>query len=250
MNTQSHSRTIIAVVIFLIFLAAGYVYVFEPGQYDDSLPVGIRDFRDRSFYQIDPSTILDSIDSGETELFIAQESASQAPVQTTVLWQQADFINLARALNQVVLQEPLSGWRLYSMHFSTPCRDNLSGFAEADFYYFKTAFRENGKIRYTTQNILISPEYEQVIWARGGNFPHPLIGWDYVRLRQIQVTAEDALAIAEENGGRETRQLVDNNCRIHVRLAGDQAWQILIYQNDTGSSLFKLGINIESGNIE
>ena len=250
MNTQSHSRTIIAVVIFLIFLVVGYVYVFDPGQDDRSLPVGISDFRDRSFYQIDPATILASIESGETEVFIAQESASQASAKNTISWQQADFINLARALNQVVLQEPLSDWRLYSMHFSTPCQDNLTGFAEADFYYFKTAFRENGKIRYTTQNIFISPEYEQVTWARGGNFPHALIGWDYVRLRQIQITAEDALAIAEENGGSETRQLVDNNCRIHARLAADKTWQILIYQNDTGSSLFKLGIDAESGRIK
>lgn len=250
MNTQSHSRTIIAVVIFLIFLVAGYVYVFDPGHYDGSLPVGISDFRDRSFYQIDPATILDSIDSGETEIFIPQPSASQASAQNTISWQQDDFINLARALNQVVSQEPLSGWRLYSMHFSTPCRDNLTGFAEADFYYFKTAFRENGKIRYTTQNIFISPEYEQVTWARGGNFPHSLIAWDYVRLRQIQITAEDALAIAEENGGRETRQLVDNNCRIHVSLAGDRIWQILIYQNDTGSSLLRMVIDPESGSIE
>ena len=250
MNTQSHSRTIIAVVIFLIFLAAVYVYVFEPGQSDGSRPVGLSDFRDRSFYQIDPATILDSIDRGETELFIAQESDSQASVPNTISWQQADFINLARALNQGVLQEPLSGWRLYSMHFSTPCRDNLTGFAEADFYYFKTAFRENGKIRYTTQNIFISPEYEQVTWARGGNFPHPLLGWDYVRLRQLQITAEDALAIAEENGSRETRQLVDNNCRIHVRLAGDSPWQIFIYQNDTGSSLFRMVIDPESGNFK
>ena len=250
MNTQSHSRTIVAVVIFLIFLVAGYVYVFEPGQSDGSRPVGLSDFRDRSFYQIDPATILDSINRGETELFIAQESDSQASAPNTISWQQADFINLSRALNQLVLQEPLSGWRLYSMHFSTPCRDNLTGFAEADFYYFKTTFRENGKIRYTTQNIFISPENEQVTWARGGNFPHSLISWDYIRLRQIQITAEDALAIAEENGGRETRQLVDNNCRIHVRLAGDNTWQIFIYQNDTGSSLFRMVIDPESGNIK
>lgn len=250
MNTQSHSRTIIAVVLFLIFLAVGYFYVFDPGQYENRLPVGIQDFRDRSFYRIDPATILDSMNVGETDAFIPQESAPQTSAQNTISWQQEDFINLARALNQVVSAEQLSGWRLYSMHFSTPCRDNLTGFAEADFYYFKTTFRENGKIRYSTQNIFIAPEYEQVIWAGGANFPHPLIGWDYIRLRRIQVTAENALAIAEENGGRETRQLVDNNCRIHVRLAGDQTWQIFIYQNDTGSSLFKISVNTESGAIE
>lgn len=136
------------------------------------------------------------------------------------------------------------------MHFSTPCKDDLNGFAEADFYYFKTTFRENGKIRYTTQNYFISPEYEKASWAGGANFPRPLIGWENIRLSQIQITAEDALAIAEAKGGKETRQLVENKCRIHVRLAGDSAWQILIFQNDTGSSLFRMVIDPESGKIE
>ena len=251
MNTQIHSRTIIAVVIFLIFLLVVYFYVFDPGQPDRYLPVGVSDFRDRTVYQIDTASILTSLAEGETNLFAAQETAPQTSTALLSSWRQSDFIDVARALNQVASQEPLSGWRLYSMHFSTPCKDDLSGFTEADFYYFKTTFRENGKIRYTTQNIFISPEYEQVIWSGGATFPRPLIGWDYVRLRRIQITAEDALAIAEENGGRETRQLVDNNCRIHVRLAGgDRTWQILIYQNDTGSSLFRMMIDTESGNIE
>lgn len=250
MNTQSHSRTILAVVIFLIFLLVGYFYVFDPGQDERYLPVGVSDFRNRTFYRIDTASILNSLAEGETNLFAVQETAPETSNARLALWRQSDFIGLARVLNQVVWQEPLSSWRLYSMHFSTPCKDNLSGFAEADFYYFKTTFRENGKIRYTTQNIFISPEYEQVIWSGGANFPHPLIGWDYVRLRQIQISAEDALAIAEANGGRETRQLVDNSCRIHVRLASDQTWQILIYQNDTGSSLFRMVIDSDSGNIE
>ena len=250
MNSQSHTRTIIAIIIFVGLLVLGYFYVFDPGQYESYLPVGISDFRNRTVYQMDPQTILSSIDSGETDVFSPQDSAAQIPEPQAVSWGQADFIKTVRALNQAVWQEPMSGWRLYSMHFSTPCGDSISGFAEADFYYFKTTFRENGKIRYTTQNFSISPEYEQAVWAGGATFPRPLIGWKYVRLNQIQVAAEDALAIAEENGGRETRQLVDNDCRIHVRLAGDMTWQILIYQNDTGSSLFRMVIDPESGKIE
>lgn len=250
MNTQSHRRTMIAVAIFLTFLVLGYVYVFDPGQYDSYLPVGISDFRDRSSYQIDTTSIIESIDRGETDMFTPTNSIQHTPLNETASWAQADFIKVARALNQVVWNEPLSGWRLYSMHFSTACKDNPSGFDAADFYYFKTAFRENGKIRYTTQNFFILPEYGQVNWAGGSNFPHPLIGWENIRLNQIRFTAEDALAIAEANGGTETRQLVENNCRIHVRLAGDSAWQILIYQNDTGSSLFRIVIDPESGKIE
>ncbi|MCI0550765.1 MAG: hypothetical protein L0287_07410 [Anaerolineae bacterium] len=250
MNAQSHRRTMIAIALFLTFLVIVYIYVFDPGEYDSYLPVGISDFRDRSSYQIDPVTILDSLDRAETDVFSPVDSDSQTPLDGTVSWQQADFITVARALNQFVWKEPLSGWRLYSMHFSTPCKDNLSGFAEADFYYFKTAFRENGKIRYTTQNFFILPEYGEVNWAGGANFPHPLIGWENIRLSTVQISAEHALAIAEENGGKETRQLVENKCTIHVRLAGDSAWQILIYQNDTSSSLFRMVIDSESGKIE
>lgn len=250
MDTQYRRRTMIAIAIFLTFLVIGYIYVFDPGQFDSHLPVGISDFRDTSSYQIDPITILDSIDGGETEVFTPVDSGLQTPLAETVSWQQADFIKVARTLNQFVWKEPLSGWRLYSMHFSTACKDNPSGFAEADFYYFQTTFRENGKIRYTTQNFFILPEYGEVSWAGGANFPRPLTGWENIRLSQIQITAEDALAIAEENGGKETRQLVDNQCRIHVRLAGDKTWQVLIYQNDTGSSLFRMVIDPESGKIE
>lgn len=250
MNNQNLRRTMIVAVLFLTFLVIGYVYVFDPGQYDRHLPVGISDFRDRNSYQIDAATILDSIDHGETEVFTPMSVNQQTPLDKTVSWGQSDFVTVARTLNQFVWKEPLSRWRLYSMHFSADCQDNLTGFAEADFYYFRTTFRDNGKIRYTTQNFFISPEYGEVIWAGGANFPHPLIGWQNIRLSQIQITAEDALTIAEANGGKETRELVNNECSIHIRLIGDSVWQILIYQNDTGSSLFRMAINPESGKIE
>ena len=250
MNHQNLRRTVIVTALFLTILVIGYVYVFDPGQYDRHLPVGISDFRDRNSYQIDAATILNTIDQGETEVFTPMSVDQQTPPDKTASWGQSDFVKVARTLNQFVWKEPLSNWRLYSMHFSLDCKDNPTGFTEADFYYFKTTFRDNGKIRYTTQNFFISPEFGEVIWAGGANFPHPLIGWKNIRLSQIQITAEDALAIAEANGSKEARQLVDNECRIHVRLAGDKTWQIVIYQNDTGSSLFRVVIDSESGNIE
>jgi len=250
MNTQNYRRTMIVTALFLTFLVIGYVYVFDPGQEDRQLPVGISDFRDQNFYRINAATILDSIDQGKTEVFTPGSVDQQTPPDKSVSWRQSDFVMVARTLNQFVWKEPLSGWRLYSMHFSLDCKDEPTGFTEADFYYFKTAFHDNGKIRYTTQNFFISPEYGEVLWAGGSNFPHPLIGWENIRLSQIQITAEDALAIAEANGGKETRQLVDNECMIHVRLAGDKTWQIVIYQNDTGSSLFRVVIDSGSGNIE
>src|SRR5262245_51765073 len=130
MNTQSYRRTMIVTALFLIFLVIGYVYVFEPGQYDKSLPVGVSDFRDRNSYQIDAGTILASIDQGETELFTPMSVDQQTPSDKTVSWGQSDFVKVARTLNQFVWKEPLSGWRLYSMHFSLDCKDDPTGFGE------------------------------------------------------------------------------------------------------------------------
>ena len=252
MDHKHNRRVMIAIAIFLTFLGGLYIYVFDPfAQESRYLPVGINDFRDRSFYEINPKTILASLDLGETDVFTPAASIPQTPLpETSVSWQQADFVKVARALNQSIWEEPLSNWRLYSMHFSTDCQDNPSGFTGADLYYFKTVFRDNGKIKYTTQNFFISTKYGAMRWAGGSKFPHPLFPWENIRLSRVQITAEDALTIAEENGGRETRLLVENKCRIHVRLASDQAWQILIYQNDTDSSLFRMEIDPETGKIE
>lgn len=251
MDHEHNRRVMVTIAVFLTLLGLSYIYVFDPFLEEARyFPVGIGDFRDRSFYEMDPTTILAALDSGETDVFTPAASAQQTPFEETVSWQQSDFLKVARALNQSSQEGSLSRWRLYSMHFSTACQDDLTGFAEGDFYYFKTVFRDNGKIRYTTQNFFISPQYGELRWAAGSNFPHPLFGWENIRLGRIQITAEDALTIAEENGGRETRLLVENKCRIHLGLSSDNAWQIFIYQDDTGSAIFRMAIDPETGKIE
>ena len=248
----NNRRVLIAIAIFLTLLGIAYIYVYDPFLPEArSLPVGIGDFRDRNSYQIDPTAILAALDSGATDVFTPVDSSQPDGVpDESVSWQQEDFIKVARALNQTVWSEPLSGWKLYSMHFSSACQDDPRGFTEGDFYYFRTTFRDNGKIRFTTQDFFISLPAEQATWAGGANFAHPLFGWENIRLGRIQITAEDALTIAEENGGRESRLLVDNNCSIHVALSGDNIWRVYSYHDDTRALLFRIEIDPFTGRIE
>lgn len=253
MEHVRHRTVIIATLAFLAFLGLSYVYVFDPFIPEVRyLPGGVSDFRDGDFYQMDSQTILASLDGGETNVFTPVAANSQAPIfEEPISWQQSDFLKVARGLNQFIWKEPLSGWKLYSMNFSAACQDDPIGFSEGDFYYFKTVFRDNGKIRYSTQDYSISPQTGAVSWAGGANFPHPPLGWASIRLSQIKVTAEDALRIAEENGGRETRLLAQNKCRMHMGLlSGDAVWQVFIYQDDTGSTLFRMKIDTRTGRIE
>ena len=188
---EHNRRVMIAIAVFLTLLGIAYIYVFDPFLEEARyFPTGIGDFRDRSSYQIDPSTIITELDSGATDAFTPVDS-SQLPVVSneSVSWQQDDFLKVARSLNQTVRAEPLSGWRLYSMHFSSACQDDPRGFTEGDFYYFQTTFRDNGKIRFTTQDFFISPQHGQATWAGGSNFARPLFGWENIRLGRIQTTA-------------------------------------------------------------
>ena len=252
MNHVNNRRVLIAIAIFLTLLGIAYIYVFDPFLAEArSFPAGIGDFRDRNSYQIDPNTIIAALDSGQTDSFILMDSSLPTAISdASVSWQQEDFIKVARALNQTVWSEPLSGWKLYSMHFSTACQDDPHGFTEGDFYYFRTTFRDNGKIRFTTQDFFISLPHEHATWAGGANFAHPLFGWENIRLGRTQITAEDALTIAEENGGRESRLLVDNNCSIHVELSGDNIWRVYSYHNDTRALIFRMEIDPSTGQVE
>lgn len=255
MDHEHNRRVMIAIAVFFTLLGIAYVYVFDPFLEEARyFPVGIGDFRDRSSYQIDPTTILSALDSGATDAFTPVDSSQPVPSAPgpdgSVSWQQADFLKVARALNQSVWAESLSGWRLYSMHFYSACQDEPRGFTQGDFYYFKTTFRDNGKIRYTTQDFFISPQHGQVTWAGGSNFPHPLFGWENIRLGRIEITAEDALTIAEENGGRESRLLVGNKCQIHVGLTGDNVWRVYIYHDDTSALIFRMEIDPSTGKIK
>jgi len=252
MDHEHNRRVMIAIAVFLTLLAIAYIYVFDPflgeARY---FPVGIGDFRDRSSYQIDPIMIIAALDSGAADVFKPADSSQQTVVPNkSVSWQQADFLKVARSLNQTVRSEALSGWKLYSMHFSSACQDDPRGFTEGDFYYFKTTFRDNGKIRYTTQDFFISSQYGQATWAGGSNFPRPLFGWKNIRLGRIQITAEDALTIADDNGGRETRLLAGNKCNIHVTLSGDNVWRAYIYHDDTNALIFRMEIDPSTGRIE
>lgn len=111
MDHEHNRRVIIALAIFLTLLGVAYIYVFDPFL-DEAryFPVGIGDFRDRSSYQIDPTAILAALDSGATDVFTPVDSSQPTEVaDQSISWQQADFLKVARALNQTVRSEPLSG---------------------------------------------------------------------------------------------------------------------------------------------
>lgn len=220
------------------------------GSQDRKYPSTIGTFNDTGDFIINPTTILDSLDRGETNVFsptLATPSDDTILPSGSIQWTQSDYLKVANALSQFVWKEPLDGWLIYYLRFENTCQDNLSGFDSFTAIYYKTIGRGLGKM-YTARYIEIYPLASIVYWAGDTEFPISS-GWAAIDLSKFKITADDALRIAEENGGIETRARAHNYCSISVNLPAhknDQRWDVAYYYSPS----FEIIIDPYSGKYE
>jgi len=241
--------TTISLAILGILVGAIYVVYISSDPFDDLVkryPTGV--FNDMGSYKIDTETILAALDRGETDVFMPELATPQAPaLEKPIMWHQSDYLKIASALHQFVWSETLDDWGLYSMSFDATCQDKPDGFSNGDFTYFKTIFY-GGKLTYTAREMLVTPRYGDVSWGGGTDFPRPILGWKSVDLKRLKVTAEDALRIAEENGGITVRLAVQNKCTISLILLGYESWDVA-YEGSNGLFIFQIKIDPYTGQV-
>jgi hypothetical protein len=214
-------------------------------------PTGTSALSNTGDFVIDSNTILDSLDRAETQVFkpaIATPEVYTSPDRDIIYsWSQSDYWKIAGALHQYVWNEPIEDWQLYRMYYYTDCADELSGFAIGDFVVFKGVV-DQWKIRYAAHEIVILPLVNSASWGENSNFARPLLGWKSIDLGTLKVTADDALRIAEENGGRTARLGVGNECRIHLLLRSDvdNGWSVK-YANNNELPIFEMHIDPYTG---
>jgi len=176
---------------------------------------------DIGYYRIDPKTILAELDRGETNVFtplLEDPNLVEEPTHATASWTQEDFVEIASALGKLTWDDPmnLAEWSVYSILFHGNCQDDLRGFHSVDITLFKTV-EVNGEKAYTTRLIEINSESGWVRWGSGATYSRPILHrWSGIDLAGAKITADEALHIAEENGGKEARLQSANRCFIHV----------------------------------
>ncbi len=247
-----NGKKIKAIVLILILLGIclGLNFVFDPFQ-DQIARYPSELFYNQTFYRINPDTIISSLERGGIDVFTPEVATppiyTPAPESLQSLWGQADYLKVVSALHQFVWKESLDNWLLYSAKFDAVCRDNPSGFSSGDFIFYKTVWDQE-KIRYATRELVIDPLRGEVSSAGTTNFPHPIFGWKGVNLVQIKVTADDALKMAEEDGGRAIRLSNQNACSINIGLSGYRGWYIW-YEGKNGLSIYNIQIDPYTGQI-
>ncbi|MBI5934034.1 MAG: hypothetical protein HY867_10025 [Chloroflexi bacterium] len=208
-----------------------YDIVFnEPGA---DAPVTIGSFNVIENSTIDPATILSSIGHGDQNIFDFKPGLPDDwSSVTSVEWRQADYVNLATSIFQVAWNESISGWKLYRMDYFTGC-DHPEGFSSGEFYFYLVTSDHK---KYSARGIDMEPESAFVAWGGDTYYRRPFFGWKVINLKEMTVTAEEALRRAEARGGTEFRLSIENQCRIYVQLwpevRGRYDWRVHYWDDD------------------
>jgi hypothetical protein len=206
--------------------------------------------RKEAYYMIEPNTILDSLAQGTVNVFTPQvatpnpESSMQGEL---VVWNQSDYFRVAQALHEFVWNESLEEWDLDGMSFGMDCKDADYGPQYASFKFYKVVQIRERESR-IVHDIHIFPAANSVWWTEVEYYPK-LANWDSLDQTQIKVSVNDALQIAETNGGSEARLAVNNECKFvaSIPIWEYEGWN-LTYTSD--AKLFDINIDPRTGEYQ
>ncbi len=191
--------------------------------------------RQEAWYSFDPTTVIPSITSGKKDVFTAIAPPSKAfydfdpSSNWDSRWNQDDYELLSTALHETRYDEDVETWLIIDMTFITGCTDVGVGFYNAQFIYFKMDLFNGQKSR-IVHLITIDPAYNVVSIIEKVYFPVTK-NWPVIDLDKIKISAEDALRIAEANGGYEMRSAIDDACNISLSFVTEnpngRVWRVV-----------------------
>lgn len=207
---------LVPIVLFGIYVAIIVVDIYEDEQTANAVPMGFGSLNIIESSMIDPATILSSINHGDQNVFNFESGfpPDDPPFVTSVEWRQEDFLNLATSIFHVAWNESINDWTLYRMDYSTRC-DDLYGFSDGGVYFYQET---SDRKKYSGRGIRMELEYGYVTWGGDTYRRRPFFGWKVINLKEMTVTAEEALHRAEARGGLEFRRSIENKCDIYIQL--------------------------------
>jgi hypothetical protein len=221
MKTKWHNIGVFILTLVLIVASFPILRrepIFMDSQEKTYPGVFISDYGGYKAYKFNPETILQSIQQGNTNFLtsINTVSFSGEPVYSNPFpFKQADYLAIANAMQQFHSSETVKGWSLHHMLLDGDCQYDPLSFDIVQIFYFKST----GLQKYSARMIAIYPLYGEGEMGTSGYFPRSVFSsWDYIDLNKLKINAEEALLLAEKNGGKQFRLANNNMCRISFSL--------------------------------
>lgn len=203
-------------------------------------------------FTIEPDSVLQSIAKGEEEIFTSIDSDSEPNLEypDPVDWKQSDYVQIVNSFHQFVWGEAIYGWSLNYMTFSMLCSQVGDGFQIASFSFSRE--QSAGSENFATEHQIDIYPARKLINAWDFAYNSRLAGRKSFEISSVKITAEEALAIAESNGGLENRGTFNNECEISVILSPNsvnyRGWSV-VYSLETYSDSFSITVDPMTGKL-
>jgi hypothetical protein len=205
------------------------------------------------YYAINPDTILNRISQGNIkDIFTPLPTEPSDEKKQVVHWNSDEYFRLIWTFTNQVGNESQDKWNIKQVLFDYTCADTGKGFERGRLRLFKVGVTD-GKESRTVLDVDLMP-VRQII-RRGEGIYSPVIeNWKFIDLKEIKVSAEQAIEIAERNGGSKARAKVADKCFVNIDLlaggSGYNGWTVSYQAFNERSSLetiFEIRINPQDG---
>lgn len=263
MNKQAKKCIIIVlscIAVAVSYFAFAYNYYRTENAYLETLffydsnyrfPDEIRNYPEdrRGHFQFDAQTVIMSLEQGKIEALVPlfPNDTGDPFTPSGASWAPTEFLQVASVLSELVWGEPLDldTWYVRDMFFrGGDCNRNLGRFSRFKIIYYHQKI-ESGASSYTARYISLSPSIGLAEWGGDGKFESlALFAWKKIEFSNFKITADDAVQIAEENGGKVMRENMKNDCAISVSIRENPRrfyaydWYVEYYHRDKPFSIF------------
>ncbi len=249
MNTNYLSKRLLFFAITLVFLGIGLAclfYIFSDTSNSYQAPV-------YTYYTFDPDTVLSSLAGENQNVFIVQdedfEPVSSEPVNI-VKWSQGDYLRITDAVHEQFWQTTIENWKIHFMTFRADCEHIAEGPQQGIFRYYESTNRFFGRSG-LDETIYIDPSTKSVSLSYEGLSSRSQYSRS-IDLSELKISVHTAFQIAENNGGREVRLRVNNDCFVGAVLSPyeiNMGWNVYYYNKDS-PNIFEINIDEFNGEYE
>lgn len=233
------SSKIVYITLAVLLLCLVTLYIFSGGNG--------RAVTSENYYEFEPESLLKTLANGNDTVFSPVDSdtvGNETYSYGLVSWTQSDYLYIASAVHQLVWHESVESWAIGSLHFNLACSKIDKGFQYAIFTYMKEKISIRGYSA-VEHEIHIEPQ-QGLISAWEFIYDPGLVRSKSVDMKDISITADQALIIAEENGGSEIRAKNNNSCDTSASLSPNSVnydgWRVMY-----SPQLFSISIDPTTG---
>jgi hypothetical protein len=215
-----------------------------------SIPATI--ISEEGYFEFDATNILDQIEDGEGDLFISVEEFGEEQIELNQAWTEEETFRIIDAFREEELPAGYKRGTISTIGYFFNCDNPQRPFKNSIMRYI-SQLEVDGKATHTEiLFIFIHPDKNHIDYAY--EIRHPAVqGWGLIDMSQVHVPFEEALQIAESNGGAAIRAQLNYDCSLTSSLDpvanGQAIWEVKYYGESSAFPDLVIEIDANTGMV-